>query len=126
MRRISIQILASILILTGCSNIRVSGNLGDLVGTSFRANNVESYTFEELMAYNHRYLASLNEEYCHTDKFEPAPSFKHLERNLKSETQKLGGNAIVFDVCEKQSNYQNCTALLRCQASAYVIDFDGI
>lgn len=126
MRANWLKVFALILLLSGCSNVRISSNTGDWVETGFRAGKVKTYSFEELMSYNHRYLGSLNEEYCHTEKIDPAPSVKHLERQLKADVQELGGNAIVLEPCEKLSNYGSCTTLLRCQATAYVIDFDGV
>lgn len=126
MRRNTIKLFVLVTLLAGCSNIRISNNIGDWVETEVKAGSVETYSYLEITSYNAKYLASLSEEYCHAERLAPVPSFAALERKLKAETKDLGGNALVMEPCEKLSLYQSCTTLLRCTATAYVINFDGV
>ncbi|TLU61329.1 hypothetical protein FE810_15065 [Thalassotalea litorea] len=121
-----IKISLLILLLSGCTNIRFTTNTIDWLESGFEAQEVETYSFAEIMTYNATYLGSVSEEYCHTKKLNPAPTFTPLVKELKIETQKLGGNAIVLNPCEKIKDYSSCSTLLRCNASAYSIDFNGV
>jgi len=117
-------ILLVFLSLTSCA---INTNLGpyakNKVEGAIRSSVVEVYSRNEIWQLETITLGQVETEYCQTNRLSNTPSERELNKILRSKTQRLGGNGIVYDSCESGRNYRNCEIYIRCQAMAYKVQY---
>ncbi|MFQ3219844.1 MAG: hypothetical protein ACI8R9_002294 [Paraglaciecola sp.] len=108
------------------SSCTFNTNLGSYVKkkihNDIRSSTVYVYNRNEIWNLKTINLGRVETNYCQNEKFGNLPSERELNKVLRSKTQKLGGNGIVYDSCESGRNYMNCELYIRCQGAAYIVE----
>ena len=121
----SISALLSGLLLSGCSNLSLRTNAGEIAIGNATVKDVNTYTLSEMSNFRARFLGDVTTSYCETslnpDTLNDIPSLSSLIKSLKLQVAQRGGNAIVMKQCGKVS-YPVCSVYLECTGEAYVID----
>ncbi|MEW6997379.1 hypothetical protein AADZ86_06725 [Colwelliaceae bacterium BS250] len=117
-------ILFLCLFLGSCS---INTNLGPYAqkkaSKEIRSSVVDVYSRDEIWQLKAINLGIVETDYCQNDRFGTLPSEKDLNKVLRSKTQRLGGNGIVYDHCQSGRNYMNCKLYIRCNAMAYEVTY---
>ena len=112
--------------ITACSGVRfqsnISPDLAEHVQSVANADKVVEYSVEELQRYQARDLGLLVASSCQQEPHSAKPSKYTIKRDLKYQTQNVGGNGFVIMECSND-RYAGCYAYLECKALAYAIDF---
>lgn len=116
-------------LLNGCS-ASTANSIADIyvknkVENSIRKSAVERYTNEEVWRLGATQVGYVESNYCQVDFRDLKPSTKALISELEVETQKLGGNALVYDSCIK-SRTATCQSYTQCRGMAYIITYNSI
>ena len=123
----SIPKLFSLLVCLFLGACSIKTNLGPYAQqktqTAIRSSVVEEYTPDEIWQLNTINLGRVETNYCQTERLSSIPSESELNKVLRSKTQELGGNGIVYDSCQSGRNYMNCKLYISCQAAAYVVKY---
>ena len=122
-----ISIIFFCLLLGACSlKATIGPNAKKHIETSIRSSVVDVYSRNEIWKLKAVNLGLVETDFCQTNKYEGLPPQSALYKILKSKTQKLGGNGIVYESCKTGRTYMNCELYMRCQATAYKIDYKSI
>lgn len=104
-------------------------NLGEYVAAktndNLRSSKVEVYSRDQIWQLTHTNLGMVDAEYCQNERFGHLPSETELKKIMRSKAQQLGGNGIVYDACDSGRDYLDCKQYIRCQATAYDVEYDG-
>lgn len=111
------------LLLNGCSTAEFNSNGRVYVENKIRKSVVNRYTYNEVWKLGGAQLGHVEAQYCQIKIEDYAPSKSTLISQLKVETQKLGGNALVFDACLINRSTGSCNALIKCNGMAYLITY---
>jgi len=113
------------LLISGCSNIGVRTNAGDIAIGNVKAGNVDTYTSAEMSRFKARFLGEVTTYYCENSlnpaKLDNLPSLSSMAKSLKVQVSQRGGNAIVMKQCGRLVD-PSCSAYLECNGEAYSID----
>jgi len=124
MKLILIVVLLS---LTGCSSVRLNSNadiyLGNKIENSIRQSAVKRYTHNEVWKLGAVQVGYVESDYCQLDFRDHKLDKNTLISSLEIKTQKLGGNALVFDSCLVNNNMASCHRYTRCNGMAYLISY---
>lgn len=110
-----------LLLLAGCSNIKVDTNLKPaatgLLEKSVNDERVKQYSAEQILQLNATTLGQVDADYCQDDPDGREPNQSYVIAQLKNKTAQRGGNGLVLDRCV-QYNSALCYATLRCNGIA--------
>ncbi|GAW98035.1 MULTISPECIES: hypothetical protein [Colwellia] len=112
-----------LILLNGCSTTTFNSNAGVYAENSIRKSVVDRYTNEEVWRLGASQIGYVETNYCQVDYRDLTPSTKAFISELKVKTQKLGGNALVFDSCIKAGN-ASCHKQIQCRGMAYLITYN--
>ncbi|WP_434950376.1 hypothetical protein ACRWQL_12975 [Shewanella sp. HL-SH4] len=119
-----LMLMASLL-LQGCSSIKFNTNVFDVGEQNIRANDVDVYSQQYIFNRQYKDLGNVDASYCQqdrpTDLNKTAPSDESLIKSLKAQVQRRGANALVVHEC-KRSSYGQCSLLIECRGTGYLID----
>jgi hypothetical protein len=119
--------LISLVLLNGCSSLKFNTNAGGYankkVQDNARQGSVKSYNQNEIWALNASQMGLVETNYCQLKFNDRKPSTNKLVSSLKVKTQKLGGNALVFDACVVNNSTASCHSRTRCRGMAYLIKY---
>ncbi|MBT1444151.1 hypothetical protein KJI95_06380 [Shewanella sp. JM162201] len=112
-----------LLVVAGCSNLSFKTNVLENTQRTLYANTVELYTQDEIFRHQYQGLGEVDAVACQTSHHPNfvMPSFESLTKDLKLQTQKKGGNALVLHQC-RDSNYAGCISYRECVGYAYAIE----
>jgi hypothetical protein len=109
-----------LLFLIGCSSSTISIK-GEGYENKIRRSVVKRYSNNEVWQLNATQLGYVESEHCQVD-FRDRKQTKHaLISSLEVKTQKLGGNALVFDSCLVSSTTASCHQHTKCRGIAYLV-----
>lgn len=112
------------LLLNGCSIASFNSN-ADIYGENkIRKSVVKRYTNYEIWELDAARLGYVETRYCQKDIRDYKPSKNTLISDLKVKTQKLGGNALVFDSCLVNRSTGSCHTHIQCNGMAYLITYN--
>lgn len=115
------------LLLGACSlKVNVSPDAKKHIESSIRSSVVEVYSRNEIWQLKTTNLGLVETDYCQTNRYDGLPPQSALYKILRSKTQELGGNGIVYESCKTGRSYMNCELYMRCQATAYIVDYKGV
>lgn len=115
-------ILIACLSLSACSfNTNIGPYTKKKIDTGIRSSVVEVYGRDDIWQLTAITLGRVETDYCQINRLGNIPSERELNKILRSKTQRLGGNGIVYDSCESGRNYRSCEIYIRCQAMAYKV-----
>lgn len=109
-------------LLNGCSTTSVHSNADIYVESKIRQSVVDRYTNEEVWKLGATQVGFVETNYCQIDFRDRKPSTNAFIDELEVKTQKLGGNALVFDSCI-QSGTASCHSHIQCRGMAYIITY---
>jgi hypothetical protein len=120
--------MSKLLILIAClslSSCAFNTNIGPYakkkIDRYIRSSVVEVYSRDDIWQLTAITLGRVETEYCQTNRLDSTPSERELNKILRSKTQRIGGNGIVYDSCESGRNYRGCDIYMKCQAMAYKV-----
>jgi hypothetical protein len=100
--------IIALLAVAGCSSVRLNSNadiyLGNKIENSIRKSAVERYTYNEVWKLGAVQVGYVESDYCQLDSRDHKIDKNSLISSLEVKTQKLGGNALVFDSCLVNTN----------------------
>lgn len=112
-------ILITLLFLISCSStINIKG---EGIENKIRRSVVKQYSNNEIWQLNATQLGYVESEHCQVDFRDPIQTKYALISLLKVKTQKLGGNALVFDSCLVNSTSASCHQHTKCRGIAYLV-----
>ncbi|MDP5141851.1 hypothetical protein [Rheinheimera baltica] len=88
---------------------------------SIRAGVVKEYSEGEIWQLNAAVVGYVDADYCQVDRMDEKPSQGYLMTKLKIDTQRLGGNGVVFQACGLQTTRASCYAYMTCKGTAYMV-----
>ena len=113
------------LLLTGCSgivfNTNVSPYIQNKAENSIRAGVVTEYSESDIWRLNASVVGYVDADYCQIDIRDEQPNQSYLLSKLKIDTQRLGGNGLVFQSCGVQTTSASCYAYMTCNGTAYKV-----
>ena len=112
--------LLILFILNGCSSATINSNAGVYLENSLRQSVVDRYSNYEVWKLGASQVGYVESNYCQIDYRDLKPSTDTFISELKVKTQKLGGNALVFDSCIN-SKTASCHLHTQCRGMAYLI-----
>ena len=111
-----------LLSLTACSSGKFETNIDKHIQNSIRKSVVRTYTNQEIWQLGAKHISYVDAEHCQANFQESIPSKKAFIASLKVKTQKLGGNALVFDSCIV-SKTASCNTHSLCRGTAYLVTY---
>jgi len=111
------------LLLNGCVTTSVNSNADIYVENKIRQSVVDRYTNEEVWRLGATQVGYVETNHCQIDIRDRKPSTEAFISQLEVKTQKLGGNALVFDSCI-QSGTASCHKHIQCRGMAYLITYN--
>jgi hypothetical protein len=119
---LKLLILITCLSLSSCAfNTNIGPSVNKKIDRGIRNSVVEVYGRDDIWQLTAITLGRVETDYCQTNRLGNIPSERELNKILMSKTQRIGGNGIVYDSCERGRNYRNCEIYIRCQAMAYKV-----
>jgi hypothetical protein len=116
-----------VLAIAGCSSVRLNSNadtyLVNQIENHMRKNAVKRYTYNEVWKLGAAQVGYVESDYCQLDFRDHKIDQNTLISSLEIKTQKLGGNALVFDSCLVNSNMASCHIYTKCKGMAYNISY---
>ncbi|MCW8865460.1 MAG: Rcs stress response system protein RcsF [Colwellia sp.] len=110
--------------LSGCSTATFDSNVGIYAENKIRKSVVERYTNYEVWELGATQVGHVETRYCQQDIQDYKPSKEALISELEVKTQKLGGNALVFDSCLVNRTTGSCHTQIHCNGMAYQITYN--
>jgi len=110
--------------LNGCSTATFNSNAGIYAENKIRKSVVKRYTNYEVWKLGASQVGYVETKYCQKDVRDYRPSQETLISELKVKTQKLGGNALVFDSCLVNRSIGSCNTEIQCNGMAYLITYN--
>ncbi|WP_085297005.1 hypothetical protein [Cognaticolwellia mytili] len=111
-------------LLNGCSTATFKSNAGIYAENKIRKSVVKRYTNYEVWKLGASQVGYVETQYCQKDIRDYKPSKEGLISDLKVKTQKLGGNALVFDSCLVNRSTASCNTHIQCNGMAYLITYN--
>jgi len=111
------------LFLSGCSNLTFNSNADIYIENKIRKSVVKKYTNYEVWELGASQVGYVETNYCQIDYRDYIPTKKALISELEVKTQKLGGNALVFDSCLVSRNTGSCYSEIKCKGMAYLVTY---
>lgn len=115
------------LILNGCSTVTFNSNADVFVkhkiADSARTASVDRYTNAEVWKLGASQVGYVETYHCQVDFKDRKPSTAALINELEVKTQRLGGNALVFDSCLVDKSTASCNTYTLCRGMAYLITY---
>lgn len=112
---------------SGCSSIRLNSNadiyLGHKIENNIRRSGVKRYTNNEVWKLGAVQVGYVESDYCQLNHNDHKLDQRSLISSLEVKTQKLGGNALVFDSCLVNNNMASCHRYTKCNGMAYLISY---
>jgi len=116
-----------LLTLSSCSSVKLSSNadiyLGNKIENTIRQGAVKRYTHNEVWKLGAVQVGYVESDYCQLDFRDRRLDQNTLISSLKVKTQKLGGNALVFDSCLVNNTMASCHRYTKCKGMAYMISY---
>jgi hypothetical protein len=109
------------LILNGCSTMTLNSNAGVYLENKIRKSVVRRYSNYEVWKLGATQVGYVESNYCQVDIKDYKPSKSALVSELEVKTQKLGGNALVFDSCLVNRTTARCNTQIQCNGMAYLV-----
>jgi hypothetical protein len=111
-------------LLNGCSTVTFNSNAGIYAENKIRESAVKRYTNYEVWELGASQVGYVETRYCQKEIRDNKPSKETLISALKVKTQKLGGNALVFDSCLINRSTASCNTQIQCNGIAYLITYN--
>lgn len=111
-----------LLLLSSCSTLGFKTNAPEHIQDSIRKSVVKTYSNYDVWELGAKQLGYVDTEHCQVNFRESIPNKSTLISSLKVKTQKLGGNALVFDACII-SKTARCNTQTLCRGTAYLITY---
>ena len=111
-------------LLNGCSTATFNSNADIYVENKIRKSVVKRYTNSKVWELGASQVGYVETNYCQIDFRDNKPSKKALIAELEVKTQKLGGNALVFDSCLVNKSTGSCHTYTQCHGMAYIITYN--
>jgi hypothetical protein len=111
-------------LLNGCSTTTFNSNIGIYAENKIRESVVKRYTNYEVWKLGATQVGHVEARFCQKDRRDHKPSKEALIADLKVKTQKLGGNALVFDSCLVNRTTASCHTKIDCNGMAYLITYN--
>lgn len=116
-----------LIILNGCSTTALNSNadiyVKKKVEDNIRSSVVKRYSNYQVWELGASRIGYVESNHCQIDRRELKPSNEALISELKVKTQKLGGNALVFDSCLVNRSTASCHTQTKCKGMAYLITY---
>ena len=116
-----------LLLLNGCSTATFRSNsdvfVKNKIENSIRRSAIDRYTNYEVWKLGGSQVGYVESNYCQVDFRDINPSREALISELEVKTQKLGGNALVFDSCLVHKSTASCHTYTQCKGMAYLITY---
>jgi len=112
-------------LLNGCSTVTLNSNADIYAENKIRKSVVKRYTNYEIWELGASQVGYVETKYCQKDIRDYNPSKEALISELKVKTQKLGGNALVFDSCLVNRSTGSCNTQTQCNGMAYLITYNN-
>jgi hypothetical protein len=112
-------------LLNGCSTATFNSNAGIYAENKIRESVVKRYTNSEVWKLGATQVGHVEARFCQKDIRDYKPSKEALIADLKVKTQKLGGNALVFDSCLVNRTTASCHTKIVCNGMAYLITYNN-
>jgi len=122
--RMKFLLLIIFLFLNGCSTVTFNTNADVYLESKIRKSVVKRYTNYEVWELGASQVGFVETRYCQKNIRDYKPTQETLISELKVKTQKLGGNALVFDSCLVNRNTGSCNAQIHCNGMAYQITYN--
>ena len=110
--------------LLGCADI--STNIGDYghtkVTKEISRTVVREVTRDQIWQLQHKPLGLVVSNYCQERPRDWMPSTQSVKTGLKQSVLSVGGNAMVFDRCYRDTTSGSCHLYVECAALAYSVD----
>jgi hypothetical protein len=107
--------------------VRLNSNadiyLVNQIENHMRKNAVKRYSHNEVWKLGAAQVGYVESDYCQLDFRDHNIEQNTLMSSLEIKTQKLGGNALVFDLCLVNSNMASCHIYTKCKGMAYNISY---
>jgi hypothetical protein len=112
------------LLLSGCSAVDFNNNSDIYVEKKILKSVVKTYTNYEVWELGASQIGYVETRFCQKGIRDYKPSKEALISELKVKTQKLGGNALVFDSCLVNRSTGSCNTDIQCNGMAYSITYN--
>jgi len=113
----------ALFLLNGCSTATFNSNADIYVKKQILKSVVKRYTNYEVWELGASQVGFVEANYCQIDFKDYKPSKEALISELEVETQKLGGNALVFDSCLVNRSTGSCHTQFQCNGMAYFVTY---
>lgn len=114
-------------VLYGCSSISVNSNANvyvkNKIENNIRRGTVDRYSNDEIWKLGAAQVGYVESSYCQIDLRDTKPNNEALISALEVKTQRLGGNALVFDACLVNRSTANCHSYIQCRGMAYLVTY---
>jgi len=117
-----VLLLLVLFLLNGCTTTSYNSNADVYAEKKIRNSVVDRYTNEEVWKLGATQVGYVETNHCQIDFRDRKPSTNAFIDELEVKTQKLGGNALVFDSCV-QSRTASCNTHIQCRGMAYIITY---
>ena len=111
--------------MNGCSTTPFNSNadvyVKNKIENSLRKGSVDRYTNKEVWKLGASRVGYVETYYCQVDFRDLKPNTDALISELEIKTQKMGGNALVFDSCLVNKSTASCNTYTLCRGMAYLI-----
>ncbi|MGB6136820.1 MAG: hypothetical protein WBG74_09590 [Shewanella sp.] len=117
----------AILLVSGCANLSIKTNAGEVALDSVKVGKVDTYTLEELSRLRAQFIGDVTTSYCENSldpaKLDYLPSLSSMEKTLKLQVLQRGGNGIVVKQCGRVADL-SCNVYIECNGEAYSVNRD--
>ena len=117
-------LLIMFFLLNGCSTATFNSNAGIYAEKKIRKSVVKRYTNYEVWELGASQVGYVETRYCQKNIRDYKPSKEALISELEVKTQRLGGNALVFDSCLVNRTTGSCNTQIHCNGMAYLITYN--
>jgi hypothetical protein len=119
--------IITFLAIAGYSSVRLNSNADtyfvNQIDNNIRKSLAEKYTYNEIWKLGAAQVGYVESDYCQLDFRDHKLDQNALISSLEIKTQKLGGNALVFDSCLVSSNMASCHIYTKYMGMAYSISY---
>lgn len=125
--RMKFKLTLILCLLNGCSTVTFNSNadvyVKNKIENSIRKSAVDRYTNYEIWKLGASRIGYVETNHCQVEFRDLKPSTEVLISELEIKTQKLGGNALVFDSCLVNRSTASCHTFVQCSGMAYLIAY---
>ena len=123
--KMRLAFIIALLAFTGCSSVKFGSNaniyLSKKIENNIRKSAVKRYTPYKVWKLGGVQVGYVESDYCQLNIGDRKLDNNSLISSLEVKTQKLGGNALVFESCVVNSNMASCHRYTKCKGMAYHI-----